>query len=226
MILQPTLKQRHEPDLPALLAALKQDIMKSINCVRIGVIQSFNAADQTVTVKIAQQQITSVSATGVRTIAEYPLLVQVPVQFPSGGGFTLTFPIAAGDECLVLFNDRELDNWFFSGAGKEPTTARLHDLSDGIAIVGIRNNTRSLAGVSAATTQLRSDDGTTYVEIASGGIVNIVAPTGCNIVGNVILTGNLGVSGEITDENGNHSLSTHIHGGVTTGSGNTGAPIG
>jgi len=193
--INPTYQSPAPQDLNTVLDAFKQSLQKDFNCVRIGEIQSFNAANQTVIVNIAQQQITSISALGIKTVAGYPLLAQVPVQFPSGGGFTLTFPISAGDECLVLFNDRQLDSWKQMGSGQPPQIGRFHDLSDGIALVGIRNFTRSLSGVSTSTTQLRSDDGTTYIEIAAGGIVNAVAPNGFNVVGSITVTGNMNIEG-------------------------------
>lgn len=172
----PDIQQVNPPSLVELLQSHKREIMKAINCVKIGVIQSFNAATQEATVQVAQQQVTSISTIGVRTIAEYPLLLNVPVVFPAGGGFTLTFPIGAGDECLVLFNDREIDNWLTSGPGLAPTTGRVHDLSDGFALVGVRSNPRALAGVSTNSTQLRSDDGQTFVEVGSGKI-QLIADT-------------------------------------------------
>lgn len=176
----PNLKKPTLPSLTNLLDALKREIMKGINCVKIGTIQSYNATLQEVTVAIAFTQVTSTSPTGVKTFAEYPLLLNVPIYYPSGGGFTLTFPIAAGDECIVLFNDRQLDNWLATGAGQPPTVGRVHDLSDGIALVGVRNNTRALAGVSTDSTQLRDDAGDTYVEVKNG-TINIIAPTAVNI---------------------------------------------
>jgi hypothetical protein len=167
---QPTLQSPATPDLTALFKASGYEIGKLINCVRVGVVQAFYPATQTADVQIAQQQITSVSPTGDRTLAAYAPLVHVPVIFPSGGGYTLTFPIAAGDECVVFFNDRELDNWYLQGGvNSAPSTSRTHDLSDGLCLVGVRSSNRVLSGVSTTTTQLRSDDGATYVSIDGGG---------------------------------------------------------
>lgn len=148
-----------------LLDAVKLEIMKTINCAKVGVIQEFNPDNQTATVQIAFTQVTSISTQNVRTVADYPLLLNVPVQFPAGGGCTLTFPVQPGDECLVVFNDRQIDNWLEAGAGQPPNIGRVHDLSDGLAILGFRSNPRALASFSTTTTQLRTDTGTTFVEI-------------------------------------------------------------
>lgn len=244
--IQPTLQKPVPPDLRTLLTSLGFEIKKQINCIRIGNIQSFNAANQTAVVQIAQQQITSISPVGVATLQPFAPLLSVPVYFPSGGGYTLTFPIAAGDECIVLFNDRELDNWKLQGGvNSYPSTPRIHDLADGVCLVGFRSFPRSLGSVSTDTTQLRSDDGTTYVEVAGGGIVNVVAPTSINLNSPIVniegvinvhnvnsatnscnITGTIVASGDVQSNSGGHKLNTHVHSGVQTGGGDTGGPVG
>ena len=97
-----------------------------------------------------------------------PLLRDVPVVFPSGGGFTLTFPVAKGDEALIQFASRCIDSWWAQGGIQNQGEYRLHDLSDGCAFVGIRSLPRMLSNLSATSTQLRSDDGATYVDVANG----------------------------------------------------------
>ncbi len=166
----PTYQDPSEQSLYTLMQSLKREILKDCNCAKVGVIQSFDAAKQEVTVQVAFTQVTSIAPDGTQTLAAYPLLLNVPVLFPGGGGITLTFPVAQGDECLVVFNDRQIDNWLVSGPGLPPTVGRVHDLSDGIAIVGLRNNTRALTGVSTTSAQLRSDDGQTYIDFATGKI--------------------------------------------------------
>lgn len=242
----PTYKNPAPQSLYSVLQALKREVLKDVNCAKIGVIQAFNAATQTATVMVAFTRVTSISPGGIRTLSEYPLLLDVPVVFPAGGGFTMTFPIADGDECLVVFNDRQIDNWLSQGAGQPPSVGRIHDLSDGIAIVGVRSNPRALQGVSTSSAQLRSDDGNTYVEVAGGGIVNVKAPGGMtfttpeltitgtinveNVDGDArpcIITGNIHATGDIVagDGSSNISLESHVHSGVTGGSGDTGPPV-
>lgn len=174
MIINPTIQQTCPPSLSSLFDAHKSELFKNLNCCRIGVIKEFFAGDAntapTATVEIAQTQVASISPDGTKTLQAFPPILSAPVFFPSGGGFTLTFPVAAGDECLVLFHDRELDNWLKSGAGQAPTTPRMHDLSDAVILVGMRSNPRALDGISTAATQLRSDDGQTLVEVGTGKI--------------------------------------------------------
>lgn len=139
------LKNPNAPDLPSILEEHKRDIQKSINCVQIGIIQAFDPATQKATVQIALKQITSIDGKGNKTFTEYPLLIDCPVMVLFGGVDFMSMPIVAGDNCIVLFNDREFDNWFTNGGVQAPTTSRTHDISDGIAIVGIRPLTNSIA---------------------------------------------------------------------------------
>lgn len=113
---------------------------------------------------------------GSRITVALPLLLDCPIVFPQGGGFTLTFPVQAGDECLVVFASRCIDAWWQNGGIQEQAELRLHDLSDGFALMGVRSQVRLLTGVSTASTQLRTDAGDTFVEVKSGE-VTVTAPT-------------------------------------------------
>lgn len=102
-----------------------------------------------------------------------PLLVDVPVQFPRTGRFALTFPIAAGDEGLVVFSDRCIDGWFSSGAVGIPPDHRQHDLSDAMFIPGISSLKRVIDDFRNDAIVMRQLDGPGYVSVDSGGNVDI-----------------------------------------------------
>jgi hypothetical protein len=180
--IQPTLQNAAKPGLRDLQNAHSLEIRKQVNCARIGIIQSFDPANATATVQIAQQQVAAVSPTGVQTLTKFPPLISVPVFLLSGGPIIATFPIAPGDECLVVFNDREIDNWLLAGGDETvPTTQRVHDLADGMCFVGFRSYPRSIGGYSTTSAQLRTVDGTAYWEITNDGILNGVSPTSINL---------------------------------------------
>ena len=127
---------------------------------------------------------------------QYPPLIFVPVVFPGGGGYTLTFPIQPDDEGLCVFSSRAIDLWWQSSGIQNPVELRHHDLSDGFVMVGPRSKPRALLvpEVSMTQVQLRSDDGTTSIGIGPMGAIAIVAPP----PGKVTITGNLLVNGIIT----------------------------
>ncbi len=155
-------KQVNPSDLERLLGEQKRDVQMAINCVKIGVITAYFPGDATngptANVQIAQKLVIDVADDGTRTLGDYPPLEKCPVYFPQGGNYIFTFPVTIGDECIVMFNDRELDNWLFSGPGNPPTTARVHDYSDPIILVGLRSNPRGIDGLSTTEAVLRSVD--------------------------------------------------------------------
>lgn len=188
-----------------------------------GLIESYDATKGTCVVQPSIQMTQEKPDLSVAPIT-LPLLLDCPVVFPAGGGVTLTFPIAKGDECLVVFASRCIDAWWQSGGVQPQAEFRMHDLSDGFALVGVRSQPRVLTGVSTTTAQLRSDDGTTFVELdPAGQVVTITAPGGLTINADVTVNGKITTTGDVT-ANGT-SVHTHKHGGVTAGGAQTGAPV-
>lgn len=126
--------------------------------------QSFNAAQMTVVVQPTIKAVIGLPD-GTSESRALPLLLDCPVVFPCGGGFTLTFPLEAGDECLVVFASRCIDSWWQSGGVQEQAELRLHDLSDGFALVGVRSQPRVLSSINASGAELRNDAGTSVVRV-------------------------------------------------------------
>lgn len=151
-----------------------------------------------------------------------PILADVPIVFPSAGGFSITFPIAIGDEVLVVFSSRCIDQWWQSGGIQKPMEARMHDLSDGFAIPGPRSQPNVLSGVSATNLQIRNNANSVKIEVTAAGAVNILAST-VAITGNLTVSGTIVSTGEISK--GAIGLSTHKHSGVSTGGGTSGGPV-
>lgn len=149
------------PDLRALLDQIRQEVFYTFNCHQLGTIQSFDPTKQTATVSInVLRQVPDLTQNpSVYKSISYPLLVDVPVFITSGGSGSLTFPIAQGDTCLVLFNDRDIDNWFASGNTVAPNTQRAHDLSDGLALVGFRSLANVIASFDTANAVLSYEGG-------------------------------------------------------------------
>jgi phage baseplate assembly protein gpV len=143
-----------------------------------GIVQSFSASAITATVQIAIKGVVH-TPDGKAQFVNMPLLVDVPVHFPRGGGCTLTFPVAKGDECLVVFAARAIDGWWQSGGIQAPVEPRIHDLSDGFAFVGFFSQATKISGISTASTQLRSNDGATFIDLnPTTQKVTITAPGG------------------------------------------------
>ena len=116
--------------------AIMRNIASTLNCVKIGEIVSFDKTDQTATVRILHRMDPNYN-TDLKETIEYPPLGKVPVVIMQGGGSHITYPIKAGDQCLIVFCDYMIDNWWVSGDVGASDFPRKHDLSDAIAIVGL-----------------------------------------------------------------------------------------
>lgn len=125
-------------ELKDLLDLHKKDVLLSLNCHGIALVNSFDSSKMVVTATMQYSKTfykTDSQGKYVPYQREYPVLVDCPVIVLGGGASGLSFPIAAGDECLILFNDRDIDNWF-SGATSGPVASnRLHSFSDGMALI-------------------------------------------------------------------------------------------
>ena len=189
-------------------------LRQTVNNVRVampGIIQSFDATEQTVTVQCAIRE--KINMDGNLSWQEIPLLLDVPIIFPRAGNYILTMPIQAGDECLVVFGDSCMDAWWQSGGVQNQIDCRRHDLSDGYAIVGLYSQPRRITNYSTNTAQLRNLSGSAYVEL-SGNNVNIVGGNVTISATKVTIGGNTTIDGRV--------FMSHKHSGVQTGGGNTG----
>jgi len=137
---------------------------------------------------------------------ELPTFTEIPPIFLNGGSSSLTMPIAVGDYCLLIFTERCFDRWYNGQDNQSPLEMRMHDYSDGFALVGIQP--------------------------ASGALT---IPADMTFTGDLVINGNLTVTGEIQANNvsvpitgdvtvGTISLKTHTHAGVTPGGGISGPP--
>ncbi len=221
--------------------------LKDLHTMLPGIIVSFDPETQTASVQPAIKRIFIDKGA-----VNLPMCVDVPVAFPGGGDFFLTFPVKPGDECILLFSERAIDNWHVSGNTAPPAEYRLHDLSDGIAIVGLNSQPRKIAGFNATDTELRDRNGQTHITMKPDGTIKNVnaagstelTPAGQFIIkapGGIVLDGNTTLMGNMTSQAGNGgtgdcdfagdviaqgiSVHTHVHSGVQPGSGNTGQPV-
>ncbi|HBM3085712.1 Gp138 family membrane-puncturing spike protein [Klebsiella michiganensis] len=206
--------------LAEVLASERKVLSEQMRVALPSIIQSFDPDAVTAVVQPTIRYIER-DNDGNTSTQDYPLLVDVPVIFPRGGGCTLTFPVSAGDECLVIFADRCIDFWWQSGGIQEPVDGRMHDLSDAFCIVGPQSQAKKISGISTTAAQLRTDDGAAFIELAAGGAVTITSPQ-------ITINGPLQVNGEITSTGdqvaGGISQIGHTHGGVEPGGGSTGVP--
>lgn len=166
-----------------------------------GIIEEFNKEENTVKVQLAIMEKVTDPETGESTDTPIPVLEDVPVVFPRAGGYSLLMPIEEGDECLVVFGDMCIDSWWQSGGVQSQAETRRHDLSDGMAILGVWSQPNKIEEDNwpVKGARLMTDDAKTYVEVRKGGLVYVK--------GSLQVTGSIDVGGSSSfgkapDENG------------------------
>ena len=163
---------------PTLVDLIKTAIFSALTethtCMP-GIIDSFDASTQTATVLPAIQRLPKKAED---TPANIPPVVQVPVIFPSAGGYSITFPVAHGDEVLLIFSERALDSWQQAGGIRPPASLRHHDYTDAVAIIGLHSNPKALSSYATDGLEIRNDAGTTKIKLTSTAVAVDISPSG------------------------------------------------
>lgn len=185
------------------------------------IIQDYDPTKQTCTAVAAIQARVKNSA-GVWSWVTLPKLVDVPVIFPGGGGYTLTFPIQPNDEGLAILSSRCIDAWWQQGGIQVQADLRMHSLSDAFVIVGPRSQPRMLTpNANSSNAQLRSDDGTVTLELAPGNI-NITSSSAVTLKAPSIILKNAGAAlKKLVNDTFMTLFNNHVH---PVGAGNSGVP--
>jgi len=138
-----------------------------------------------------------------------PLSLDVPVQFPQGGFGSLTFPVNKGDECLLIFCERDIDLWKdFSGIqGFEAD--QPFDINNAVAIIGFNSTPKAIKNFSSTDVQLRNQDASQTVTLKPNNDIEIKTPTlvkidapETEITGNVMIAGNTHIQGTLQVDSG------------------------
>lgn len=160
----------------AILAGIDSRV-KELHTSLPGIIESFDAATQTVTIQPAVKRVfkTTDGASTTLIPTALPKLINVPIQYPRGGGFSLTFPIHAGDEGLIIFCERAIDTWHDTGKVSVPNARRFHSLSDATVHVGLSSLTNKVPDYDPDHVVLKSDTNDVYITIKDSADVEVHA---------------------------------------------------
>jgi hypothetical protein len=149
-------RDREREDSPeTAVRQIVEGYLVDLHTAMPGIVRSFDVETQTATVQPTLQRL--FIGVGWRDL---PPCVNVPVQFPGWGPYVMTFPVAADDECLLVFNERAIDFWWKQGGVQKPAERRLHDLSDAFALMGASSIPRAVPAFSATDVEIRRRDGT------------------------------------------------------------------
>ena len=151
------------PDMGQIIKSSGLAMASELNCMRIGIVQEFYPQDLTVQVQIAGKRTIGLNPDGTQRVREYaPIYAKVCYCNPF-----ITYPIKKGDECVLLFSDREIESWFINGDVNPEGYTRMHDLTDAVALFGIRSIPNMISILSNA---LHLFYGNSSIELTENGV--------------------------------------------------------
>jgi len=145
-------------DLNMLLMEFEKAINGSLNCHKVGTISNFYPETQTADAVIGSRAVIGQKNLNNNSsvFADYPPILNRPVIILGGGDGAITFPIKSGDECLILFNDKDMTPWYNSNSPQSPNdTERLHHLTDAIILVGLKSAKNHISDYNPDATEIR-----------------------------------------------------------------------
>jgi len=176
-------------------------------------VQAVDRDKHTVDVQVLSHQMD-----GASTQVPHGTIHGLPYGAMQAGGSLVACHPRVGDKGLASFCHSDITSVKANKAASVPTSRRRYSWSDGIYVGGLPG----LNGTPTQTIEIDDDVGI-MITAAAGKAVAITAPGGVTITGDVTVTGTLTASGDVVG-NGT-SLHMHRHGGITAGSGTSGAPV-
>lgn len=145
--------------LEDVMAFALQQFIKDLYTALPGLIVVYNPETKRATIQPALNTIFTDGIT-----SSLPILQDVPVIFPAGGGYTLTFPLKNGDPVLILFSKSGIENFKTNYKQGLPSDGVM-SLENAVAIPGFGALNITPASSSGFTAQ--SEDGANAIIIES-----------------------------------------------------------
>lgn len=142
---EPFIPQDDRPKvkLSELLTLHERTVNGKMTVGLVGEVQSFDAATQTCSV----QPVTRARYQNGDT-EKLPVIPRVPIRYPQGGGFAITWPLEKGDFVWLDFGERSLEEWKASAeADYAPRHKRRFDITDAVAHAGLSSPAEAIEGV-------------------------------------------------------------------------------
>jgi hypothetical protein len=151
------------PSLGAVIAAAFEARLVDVHTHLPGRIESYDAATQRASVQVELRQ-ARYEPDGARVADRQPVIPDVPVLMSGAGEFRTTYPLQRGDQVWLEFSEGALTLWKPRGGDVDPVDDRRMDLSDAVAVVGLRSANNALKNCPTDRMSIGHDTGAT-VEI-------------------------------------------------------------
>lgn len=201
---------------------LTKNIKKGLFCAAPAIVEIFDREKQQATVLPA---LMAKKSNG-ESIAQ-DFIYNVPVRFGGGGGFAANLPLAKGDTGWLIFCDRDISAFKATRSVMPCNTNRMHAQEDAFFLPDAMQ-TAQVSAEDSGKAVFQTLDGSNKIALGTDDVtiktksLNITADTVTFTVPAITTTGTIAATGDVTAAG--ISVSTHVHGGVTGGSGTTGTP--
>jgi len=152
-----------EPTLAEVIRTAIESRLTEVHTGIPGRIVSYDSTTQTADVEIVVKR-AETSSSGATTHEDYPVLPNVPVAWPRGGGYSMQFPLKVGDHVYILFSEAATAQWRVSGEVSNPGDLQRHSLSYAIAIPCIAPDADPLPAATGALVTTPSGGGLSVSE--------------------------------------------------------------
>ena len=171
-------------DLAELLRKAMEHRLSDVRTSMPARVSVYNLATQTVDVEPLVREITETDGDDIEEAL--PVIPGVPVAWPRGGGFFITFPLVPGNTGQIVVCDRSIDQWRTKGSDTytpgfgfavDPLDKRRHGLAGAVFYPGLSDSLSPLLDAHALDLVLGKDGGSS-IHIKPTGEIHIgLAPS-------------------------------------------------
>lgn len=117
---------RRQITLSEIVQAYGESIKSTMYHTLPGVVKAYYASDGTADVQPAVNDVRFDPDTDERVSEAFPIIPKVKIKYPGGGGFSITFPLQAGDKVTLLAYDLDPTVHQATGNVEDPQDVRRH----------------------------------------------------------------------------------------------------
>lgn len=150
-----TFAAQENPELAETLELIINYKLSDLFVALPGKVVSYDSSTQKANIKpLLQKNFLTIS--GDTKSINIPTLYNVPIIFPRGGGYFVSFPLKENDKVLIIFNDRSIDQYVSKTQNEpvDPVHMESHRLNGAIAIPGFYKDSEPLSTKDASATDM------------------------------------------------------------------------
>lgn len=137
-------------DAEVLIAAIDSRLL-DVHTSMPGVVESYDKKTRTANIRPQIKRALEVEGEPEPAFEELPVIQNVPVGWPMGGGYFIHLPIEKGDHVWIMVSEAGLSQWRSSGKLSEPGDLRRHSLGNSWAYPGCAPDTKIVADLADPT---------------------------------------------------------------------------